>query len=167
MRRDAINPALLATSSSAITDDREILPKNVKPLHYSLSMEPDLNGGTYEGTVSINLEALEETSSISLNLKDTKVTSSSILVSSKLIGNEDLSTTYDAKAQVFTITLAKSDTISAGTKFVLAMVFEGSLDKGSSGFFRSSFKDPTTGQLKWVGSTQLEPVDARKAFPVS
>ena len=32
---------------------REVLPTNVKPLHYSLTMEPDFQKFSYEGTVVI------------------------------------------------------------------------------------------------------------------
>ena len=35
------------------TQGREVLPANVKPLHYDLTLEPDLVKHTYTGTVSI------------------------------------------------------------------------------------------------------------------
>lgn len=36
-----------------ITQAREILPANVKPLHYNLTLEPDFEKFTYEGEVVI------------------------------------------------------------------------------------------------------------------
>lgn len=43
-----------ATSSIDVTKGREVLPKNVKPLHYDLTLEPKLDGDfSYEGTVVI------------------------------------------------------------------------------------------------------------------
>jgi aminopeptidase 2 len=36
-----------------VAHGREILPANVKPLHYDLTLEPDFDKFTYEGTVVI------------------------------------------------------------------------------------------------------------------
>lgn len=50
-----------------VTRGRVILPKNVKPLHYDLTLEPDFENFTYEGTVVIEYVY----SIIGGNLKDT------------------------------------------------------------------------------------------------
>lgn len=43
-----------ASSSIDVTKGREVLPKNVKPVHYDLTLEPKLDGDfTYEGKVVI------------------------------------------------------------------------------------------------------------------
>jgi len=36
-----------------VTKSREVLPTNVKPLHYDLTLEPDFEKFSYEGTVVI------------------------------------------------------------------------------------------------------------------
>lgn len=36
-----------------VTQGREVLPTNVKPLHYDLTLEPDFKEFMYEGTVVI------------------------------------------------------------------------------------------------------------------
>lgn len=36
-----------------VTKGREVLPKNVKPTHYNVELEPDLEKYTYEGSVDI------------------------------------------------------------------------------------------------------------------
>ena len=43
----------LPGSSLDATKGREVLPKNVKPIHYDLTLEPDFEKFTYEGTVII------------------------------------------------------------------------------------------------------------------
>ena len=43
----------MAGGSTNITAHREVLPTNVKPLHYDLTLEPDLQNFTYEGKVVI------------------------------------------------------------------------------------------------------------------
>lgn len=40
-------------ASIDITKGREVLPANVKPLHYDLTLEPDFEKFTYEGSVTI------------------------------------------------------------------------------------------------------------------
>ena len=40
-------------ASVDITKAREVLPTNVKPLHYDLTLEPDFDKFSYEGIVII------------------------------------------------------------------------------------------------------------------
>jgi aminopeptidase 2 len=40
-------------SAMAVQQSREVLPTNVKPLHYDLTLEPDFEKATYEGSVTI------------------------------------------------------------------------------------------------------------------
>ena len=43
----------LAVASVDVSKGREVLPANVKPVHYSLTLEPDFDKFTYEGEVVI------------------------------------------------------------------------------------------------------------------
>ena len=43
----------LPGGSTNITNSRVLLPNNVKPLHYDLTLEPDFEKFIYEGTVVI------------------------------------------------------------------------------------------------------------------
>lgn len=43
----------LAAASVDLSKGREVLPANVKPVHYNLTLEPDLEKFTYEGEVVI------------------------------------------------------------------------------------------------------------------
>lgn len=40
-------------ASVGVMKAREVLPTNVKPLHYDLTLEPDFDKFSYEGTVII------------------------------------------------------------------------------------------------------------------
>lgn len=42
-----------SSGSVDITQGREVLPHTVKPLHYHLTLEPDLKNFTFAGTVAI------------------------------------------------------------------------------------------------------------------
>lgn len=43
----------IESSAMSTTQGREVLPTNVTPLHYDLTLEPDLVKHTYNGTVNI------------------------------------------------------------------------------------------------------------------
>ena len=64
----------------AVETGRELLPANVVPRHYDITLEPDFKKLTFDGTVVIDLDCVEDSNSISLNtreldLHDVKVTS--------------------------------------------------------------------------------------------
>lgn len=42
-----------AAAAASVSQGREVLPKNVKPKHYNLTLEPDLDKHEYSGTVQI------------------------------------------------------------------------------------------------------------------
>ena len=60
-------------AGSSLSHGREILPGNVVPKHYDLTLEPDFTKLTYEGKVIIDLEVVEDTTSISLNTLELEI----------------------------------------------------------------------------------------------
>jgi len=52
----------------------------------------------------------------------------------------------------------------AGTKAQVTQKFTGYLNDKMAGFYRSSYKD-SDGKTKYIASSQMEPTDARRAFP--
>jgi len=54
------------TSSMDVTKGREVLPANVKPTHYDITLEPDLEAFTYTGKVIIELASLSKLVHVSL-----------------------------------------------------------------------------------------------------
>ena len=91
-----------------------------------------------------------------LKLHETKVASGSKLITSSpdVSYNEDTQTT----------TVSFKDTIPAGSKATLTQKFTGSLNENMAGFYRSSFKGED-GSTQYLATTQMEPTDARRAFP--
>lgn len=69
---------------------------------------------------------------------------------------------HDDDAQTTKVSFDK--TIPAGSKAKLTMVFTGILNDNMAGFYRSSFKDEN-GNTTYMATTQMEPTDARRAFP--
>lgn len=68
-----------------ISSGREILPANVIPRHYNLTLEPDFEKFTYEGHVIIDLDVVEDTTSISLNTLELKIHGTKITSGSQTI----------------------------------------------------------------------------------
>lgn len=58
-------------SSSA--PKRELLPANVVPRHYHVTVEPDFDKLTYNGSVVIDLDVAETSSYISLNTLELEI----------------------------------------------------------------------------------------------
>lgn len=144
-----------------ITQAREILPANVKPLHYDLTLEPDFEKFTYEGKVAIELDVVEDTTSITLNTIELTIHSTSVSQDGKTIAQSP-KLEHDDNAQTTKVSFDK--TIPAGSKATLTIDFAGILNDNMAGFYRSSFKDEN-GNTTYMATTQMEPTDARRAFP--
>jgi aminopeptidase 2 len=69
---------------------------------------------------------------------------------------------YDEKAQV--TTLEFDNALTKGSKAQLEIKFTGQLNDKMAGFYRSTYKNPD-GSEGIMAVTQMEPTDARRAFP--
>ena len=108
-----------------------------------------------------SLDVVEDTRSISLNTLQLKIHSTKISIGDKLITsspeihyNEDTQTTK----------ILFNETIPGGSKATLTQTFAGTLNDNMAGFYRSSYKGKD-GSTKYLATTQMEPTDARRAFP--
>ncbi|ORY04712.1 aminopeptidase [Basidiobolus meristosporus CBS 931.73] len=146
------------------TADRIILPTNVKPSHYVVSLTPDLEKFTFEGSVDTTLTINENTSKITLHAKEIKVHSAYLNseVSKTEQNNVSTDISYDEKLETVTLTFPQE--VPAGSQALLSLKFSGILNDKMSGFYRSSYNDKD-GNKKYMAVTQFEATDARKAFP--
>lgn len=60
------------------TKGRELLPANVVPTHYDLTLEPDFANLKYAGSVTIDLDVAEDSTSISLHTLEIDIHSSKV-----------------------------------------------------------------------------------------
>jgi aminopeptidase 2 len=58
------NPFIVGSNP---VDANQVLPKNVKPTHYDIQLEPDLENASFDGSVTTHLDVLKETTFILLN----------------------------------------------------------------------------------------------------
>lgn len=96
-----------------------------------------------------------------MNTIDIDIHTSEVHAGSKLITSSP-KTSYNKDSQ--TTTVSFNDTIPAGQKATLTQTFKGTLNDNMAGFYRSSFKGED-GSDQFIATTQMEPTDARRAFP--
>jgi aminopeptidase 2 len=151
--------------------DREVLPGNVVPRHYRLSLTPDFKTFKYKGKVDVKLDVTEATSSIVLNALDMEFHSASLNSGGKSIKSKNID--VDEEKQIATLEFV--DKVEEDEQATLTIEFTGILNDKMAGFYRSSYVDSTSGEQKWLATTQMgsasrffahiEPTDARRAFP--
>lgn len=151
--------------------DREVLPTNVIPKHYRLSLTPDFSTFKYAGQVSVQLDVAKPTSSIVLNALELEFHSASVDVGGKKVEAKKID--VDEEAQIATLEFGTEVT----EETTLRIDFTGILNDKMAGFYRSSYIDAKSGGKKWLATTQMgmspfpsrrltvEPTDARRAFP--
>ncbi|KAK7208464.1 peptidase family M1-domain-containing protein [Myxozyma melibiosi] len=140
---------------------REILPQNVKPLHYDLSLEPDFEKFKFEGTVSILLDVFETSKEITLNSLEIDIHSVVLtLPGDKLVSLHSSETNDDQQ----TVKFIFNEYFTAGSQVKLTIDFTGILNDKMAGFYRSSYT-AEDGSTKYMATTQMEPTDCRRAFP--
>jgi puromycin-sensitive aminopeptidase len=147
------------SGGTATVDQSFRLPKTVKPSDYKISLTPDLTNFTFAGTVEIDVDVLEATSTVKLNAKELVITAFSATNSAgtRLDGKISL----DEETEIATISF--DGTLGKGA-WKLSSVFTGTLNDKLKGFYRSIWTDEQ-GKKHTIATTQFESTDARRAFP--
>ncbi|SCV03324.1 LAME_0H09516g1_1 [Lachancea meyersii CBS 8951] len=141
------------------TSDREVLPTNVRPVHYDLSVEPDFDTFKFDGNVKIDLQ-VNDCSKDTIQLNTLEIDINSAQIGTQKAVKWDI----DTEAQVATLEFPKGFLKDKKT-VTLELSFTGTLNDNMAGFYRAKFTDKKTGATKYMATTQMEPTDARRAFP--
>ncbi|KAI0817898.1 peptidase family M1-domain-containing protein [Xylaria sp. FL0064] len=139
---------------------RELLPTNVIPRHYDVTLEPDFKKFTFEGKVVIDFDVQEESKSISLHTIEIDIHSAHIKSGDTIVTSSS-AIAYDESTQVTKIEL--KDAVPKG-KTQLEIKYTGQLNDSMAGFYRSTYKKPD-GSEGILATTQMEANDCRRAFP--
>lgn len=128
------------------------LPASIRPTAYRLTIEPDLEALTYTGRVEIDVQARSAERQVELNALD-------LTIESAQIDGTDVRWKLDPKKErmILRAPLKKG-------RATLAVAFRGAISERMRGFYRSRYRLPD-GTERWMGTTQLEPTSARRAFP--
>lgn len=136
-------------------DKKDIhLSKDINPLHYKLTMQPDLTMFVFTGEETIELEVKKSTKSITLHADELDVTTA--------VFNDSLeaSIKHNEESETVTFTFPKQLPVGKGN---LKLTFTGIHNDMLKGFYRSKYY--VDGQEEYMAVTQFEATDARRAFP--
>jgi aminopeptidase 2 len=104
----------VASASLDIRRGREVLPKNVKPLHYDLTLEPNFETFKYEGTVIIDFDVVEDSTSIALNTVEIDIHETLVEANGATISSSP-TLDYNKDTQTTTVTFDKTMTWQVST----------------------------------------------------
>lgn len=151
------------------------LPQNLIPDHYDLALFPDFYDGrsSFTGNVSIRINVTESPASVLLvHIKALRILRSLVRLRSspesgvELDREQELAVkrnfSYDRK-EFWVIEMQRP--VAAGSVIRIEIQFEGSLDNGLTGLYRSRYVDSRTGKERFLATSKFQPTDARKAFP--
>ncbi|KAH7340339.1 leucyl aminopeptidase [Rhizoctonia solani] len=141
------------------------LPTNVRPTHYDLTIQTDLEALTFKGFVIIDLDISEEVKTITFNTSELILHEEGLTVTSDALKTEQTQsvklTGADQKSERASVQLATP--LPKGSKAKLRVGYEGKLTGSMLGYYYSSAHHE--GQPRNYTLTQFEPTAARRAFP--
>ena len=148
-----------STAAATVAQIPTQLPRNVRPLRYSISVVPDAPNLRFSGTSLTDIEILEATDRITLNAADLEFGGSSITGSD---GRELRPTRTSVDAANQTATFEFADRLAPG-RYRLAIDYRGKINTQAAGLFALDY-DSAQGRKRAL-YTQFEAPDARRFFP--
>ncbi|CAE6469567.1 unnamed protein product, partial [Rhizoctonia solani] len=141
------------------------LPTNVRPTHYDLTIQTDLEGLVFKGCGIIDLDVLEETSDITFNSSNLVLHEDSLSITSDALKTEHTQTVKLANIDIAKerASLKLPTPLPKGSKAKLRIGYEAKLTGSMKGYYSSSA--PHEGKPRNYTLTQFEPTAARNAFP--
>ncbi|KAL1682431.1 hypothetical protein EV122DRAFT_274196 [Schizophyllum commune] len=139
-----------SSTAAAISEESEQsnfrLPRHVRPTHYDLAIQTDLEELTYSGFVRISLDVLEDTNEIVLNAGEGLEISSVTLTDSSPQRLDRESQPIDASAQAFDaknecLSLTFPTSLAANSPAVLTIRFHAPLTDSLMGYYYSTWED--------------------------
>ena len=146
--------------------DAVILPDNVRPVHYDLTLTPNFDDFTFDGEVDITVRIRPGTTEITLNCAEIDIKSAAVSWSDTdgQHAQDASSIAYDAEAETATIGIAGTPADGLVGNQHLRMTFTGELNDKLRGFYRSQYTNPE-GETAYLATTQFEATDARRSLP--
>ncbi|XP_072288736.1 endoplasmic reticulum aminopeptidase 1b [Eucyclogobius newberryi] len=153
------NDAPIATNGQPFPWTTMRLPKSVLPIHYDLSLHPNLTTLDFTGVVRIQLDVREDTRMIVLHAKQLQV--SNVF----LLGPEGVKSLECLEYPRFhQLALISDSLLTKGRKYEVHLEFAANLSESFHGFYKSSYQS-SSGDVRVLASTQFEATFARGAFP--
>jgi len=131
------------------------LPKNVIPLHYAISITPNLQNGIFKGSETIDIQVKSAAHSITLNALELTVTQARL-------NGETGTASIQLHPEDETVELVFPQPLKPGAHR-LRLDFEGKINEQPQGLFFA--RRPADRSGRAMLATQMEPTDARRMFP--
>uniref|UniRef100_A0A7N6AP20 Aminopeptidase n=1 Tax=Anabas testudineus TaxID=64144 RepID=A0A7N6AP20_ANATE len=171
--KPTVTPAPTSTPSSELWDKYR-LPKSLVPLNYYVTLRPHLTPDPttklyiFEGESTVEFECVEDTDLIIIHSHKLNYSDSEKTLGVRLTPVNDavnVPTIKSAWLQPVTqyLVVQLNGKLTSGNRYQLSTKFTGELADDLGGFYRSEYKED--GVTKIVATTQMQPTDARKAFP--
>ncbi len=137
------------------------LDRNLEPVVYDLTLQPDLAKFTFQGYETVTFKAKKPFSSVTLHATELKVKKASL--SGGKLTSPVLAKKISYNEKFETVTLDFGRTFKPGEAAAVYLEFEGTLNDKLHGFYRTAYE--VRGEKRWGAATQFEATDARRAFP--
>lgn len=152
------------------------LPDDVIPFHYDLTLRPNTDTDEYTGTIKMDVEVNRETRYVLFHVDaGLEITSTQVQLVTSLDEGEEVEEVeysrefrygeYEYWVIESKTELRTTDSASEEIFYRVTVDFEGSLIGKIVGLYKSEYLDPDTGEMKAIVGSDMEPTDARKAFP--
>jgi puromycin-sensitive aminopeptidase len=135
----------------------------VKPSHYEIELDCDMEGFTYQGRETIEIEVTGEESVDQILLNSVDISFVDVKLTEMAGSNKEHTGKYTVQEGTERVAFDFGQPIAPG-HYRLHIQFAGVINDKLRGFYRSAQTLPD-GSKKWIGVTQMEPTDARRVFP--
>nr|XP_015828708.2 endoplasmic reticulum aminopeptidase 1b [Nothobranchius furzeri]XP_054587650.1 endoplasmic reticulum aminopeptidase 1b [Nothobranchius furzeri]XP_054587651.1 endoplasmic reticulum aminopeptidase 1b [Nothobranchius furzeri] len=149
----------IATNGERFPWDQMRLPQTISPLHYDLTIHPNLTTQDFTGVVRISLDVHEDTSAVILHAKQMEISNVLLLAPEGARPLKVLE--YPGFHQ---LALMSDSVLTKGRKYEVQLEFAANLSDSFHGFYKSSYRT-SSGEVRTLASTQFEATFARGAFP--
>ncbi|XP_053557483.1 leucyl-cystinyl aminopeptidase [Bombina bombina] len=148
----------IATNGRVFPWAKSRLPRTILPIHYELTLYPNLTTSLFNGLVKIKLNVTEDSKNIILHSSNLKISNANVTIGGgKIIQAEILE--YPTFEE---IAFLMPETLTKGIEYVLTIEYSANLSESYQGFYKISSKESSS---RCLAATQFEPLSARKAFP--
>lgn len=146
-------------NSPAVEAMKFRLPDSVRPEHYDMVIEPDLDVFSFSGRETIDIVVEKPVEKIVLNAKELEIDQAYVyrMDGTRMVARVEL----DALTEM--ATLQFNGEVGPGA-WKLYLSFSGIINDRLKGFYRSFWHD-ANGNKHVIATTQFESTDARSAFP--
>ena len=135
--------------------DPHRLPRYALPRRYEVTLHPDLDSATFDGTIRVELDVTEDGhSALILNSAELGIVRADI---------DGQQASFSLNDELERLTLETESPIGVGSHIV-EISFTGAINDKLRGFYRSTYLDET-GANRVIGTTQMQSTDCRRAFP--